>query len=59
MFYSLPLKAGDRIITCQAEYAAYLQRVKTHGMIIEVIPNDQYGALDVAAFEEMLQKPAR
>ena len=62
VFYSLPLKPGDRIITCQAEYAAnyvaYLQRAKTHGVIIEVIPNDQYGALDVAALETMLQKPA-
>ncbi|HBQ36688.1 MAG TPA: aminotransferase [Rhodobacteraceae bacterium] len=61
-FYSLPLKQGDRIITCQAEYAAnyvaYLQRAKTHGVIIEVVPNDEYGALDIAALELMLQKPA-
>ena len=60
-FYSLPLKRGDRILTCQAEYAAnyvaYLQRAKRDGIIIEVIPNDASGALDLAALEEMLQQP--
>lgn len=60
-FYSLPLKRGDRILTCQAEYAAnyvaYLQRAKRDGLSIEVIPNDAAGALDVAALELMLQQP--
>ena len=61
-FYSLPLKKGDRILTCQAEYAAnyvaYLQRAKRDGIVIEVIPNDANGALDVAALADMLQQPA-
>lgn len=61
-FYSQPLKRGDRILTCQAEYAAnyvaYLQRAKRDGIIIEVIPNNASGALDVAALELMLQQPA-
>lgn len=60
-FYSLPLKRGDRVLTCQAEYAAnyvaYLQRAKRDGIIIEVIPNDASGALDIAALEVMLQQP--
>ncbi len=57
-FYSLDLKKGDRILTCQSEYAAnyvaYLQRAKRDGIIIDVIPNDEYGAIDVAAAEEMI-----
>lgn len=61
VFYALPLKRGDRILTCQAEYAAnyvaYLQRAKRDGIVIEVIPNDASGALDVAALEVMLQMP--
>ncbi len=61
-FYALPLKKGDRVLTCQAEYAAnyvaYLQRVKRDGIVIEVIPNDAKGAIDVAALEKMLAKPA-
>jgi len=61
-FYALPLKRGDRILTCQAEYAAnyvaYLQRAKRDGVLIEVIPNDADGALDVAALAVMLKQPA-
>ncbi len=57
-FYALPLKRGDRILTCQAEYAAnyvaYLQRAKRDGIIIDVIPNDDSGAIDVAAIEGLL-----
>lgn len=54
-FYALPLKAGQRILTCEAEYAsnyiAFLQRAKRDGVVIDVIPSDSSGALDVAALE--------
>jgi selenocysteine lyase/cysteine desulfurase len=57
-FYALPLKPGDRILTCQAEYAAnyvaYLQRAKRDGIFIDVIPNDESGAIDVDAIEGLL-----
>ncbi len=57
-FYSLPLKEGDRILTCEAEYAAnyvaYLQRAKRDGIIIDVVPSDASGALDVLALEDMI-----
>ena len=57
-FYALPLKAGDRIITCQAEYAAncvaYLHRQKKDGIEIDIVPNDETGALDLVALEKMI-----
>ncbi len=59
-FYSLPLKAGDEIITIEAEYAsnylAYLQAAKHKGVIIKVAPNDASGQVDVAALEKLITK---
>ena len=57
-FYALPLKRGDRILTCEAEYAAnyvaFLQRAKRDGVIIDVIPSDKNGDLDLAALESKI-----
>lgn len=57
-FYALPLKPGDRILTCEAEYAAnyvaFLQRAKRDGIVIEVVPSDATGALDLAAMDAMI-----
>jgi len=57
-FYALSFKPGDRILTSEAEYAAnyvaFLQRQKRDGIVIDVIPNDASGALDVAALETMI-----
>lgn len=54
-FYALPLKPKSRILTCEAEYAAnyvaFLQRAKRDDLIIEVVPSDVSGALDLAALE--------
>lgn len=59
-FYSLPLKAGDRILTAEAEYAsnviAYLQAAKQRGVILDVVPSDPDGAIDLAALERMIDK---
>ena len=59
-FYALPLKAGDRVLTCEAEYAAnyvaYLQRVKRDGIVIDVIPSDESGAIDTVALEAMIDE---
>ncbi|PLW76191.1 aminotransferase class V-fold PLP-dependent enzyme [Cohaesibacter celericrescens] len=58
VFYTLPLKAGDRIITCQAEYAAnyvaFLHRQKKDGIEIDVVPNDEAGALDITALDALI-----
>lgn len=62
-FYSIPFSAGDRILTSQAEYAsnyiAYLQAAKRYGAVVEVIPNDEHGQVDVEALERMLRQPTR
>lgn len=57
-FYAILFKAGDRILTSIAEYAsnyiAYLQVAHKTGAVVEPIPNDERGQLDVEALREML-----
>ncbi|BCL80342.1 aminotransferase class V [Ktedonobacteria bacterium brp13] len=62
-FYSIPFKAGDRILTSMAEYAsnyiAYLQIARKTGVSVEAVPDDAYGQLDVAALRNMLDEHVR
>ncbi len=48
-FYSIPFQIGDVILTSIAEYAsnfiAYLQVAKRTGARIQVVPNDESGAI--------------
>jgi cysteine desulfurase/selenocysteine lyase len=57
-FYSIPFRAGERILTSVSEYAsnyiAFLQMAQKTGAAIEVIPNDEHGQTDVKALEEMI-----
>ena len=57
-FYSLPLGPGDRILTAEAEYAAnyvaFLQVARRTGAVVEVVPSDTAGELDLAALERMI-----
>lgn len=57
-FYALDFEPGDRILTCEAEYAAnyvaYLQRAKRDGIVIDVIPSDDAGAIDLDAMRSMI-----
>lgn len=59
-FYALPLTAGDRVLTCEAEYAAnyvaFLQRKKREGIEIDVVPSTTSGELDVQALEQMIDE---
>src|SRR5260370_34251738 len=61
-FYAFNFKPGDRILTAVAEYAsnylAYLQVARRTGAIVEVVPDDESGQLDVAALEEMVDSGA-
>jgi selenocysteine lyase/cysteine desulfurase len=62
-FYAIPFKPGDRILTARAEYAsnyiAFLQVARRTGAVIEVVPSDDSGALDVAALERMIDGRVR
>ena len=57
-FYAMTFRPGDRILTAVAEYASnyipFLQVARKTGAIIEVVPNDDSGALDVDALEKMM-----
>jgi cysteine desulfurase / selenocysteine lyase len=57
-FHSLPLRAGDRILTGQAEYASnvlsYLHAQRRRGVRVEVIPDDDHGQFDVAELERRI-----
>ncbi len=62
-FYSVPLAVGDRILTSVSEYAAnyvaFLHAARRTGAVIEVIPNDESGQVDVAALERMIDDRVR
>ena len=57
-FYAVPLKAGDRILTARAEYVsnylAFLQVAQRTGAVVEVVPSDETGQLDVEALRRMM-----
>jgi cysteine desulfurase/selenocysteine lyase len=62
-FYAIPFRPGDRILTARAEYAsnyiAFLQVARRTGAVIDVVPSDDSGALDVAALEQMIDERVR
>src|SRR3984893_10506042 len=57
-FYSIGFAAGDRILTAEAEYLsnyiAFLQVARRSGAVIDVVPSDAAGELDVEALERMI-----
>lgn len=57
-FHSLRFGPGDRILTAEAEYAsnyiAYLQVARKTGAVVEAVPSEGSGQLDVAALERMI-----
>lgn len=59
-FYALPFRQADRILTAEAEYAAnyvaFLQVAKRTGAVIDVVPSDASGELDVHALERMIDE---
>jgi cysteine desulfurase / selenocysteine lyase len=62
-FYGFTFAPGDRILTAKAEYAsnyvAFLQVAARTGATIEVIPDDEDGALDVDALRATLDDRVR
>lgn len=59
-FYAQRFQAGDRILTARAEYAAnyvaFLQMARRTGVTIEVVPDDETGALDPDALAAMMDE---
>lgn len=57
-FTAFALQPGDRILTGEAEYASnyvnFLKQAKDRGVEIGVVPSDDWGQLDVAALEGMI-----
>lgn len=62
-FYSLDFKPGDRILTCVSEYSSnyisYLQVAKKTGAEIVVVPDDNYGQIDLGALERAIDQHTR
>jgi cysteine desulfurase / selenocysteine lyase len=58
LFYSLPLKNGDRILTHGSEYAsnflAFLHQARRRGLHIDVVPSDDHGQVDLGALVRMI-----
>lgn len=59
-FYSVPLRAGDRILLTRSEYASNavsaLQRARATGATVETMPTDALGRIDVEALTRTLDE---
>lgn len=57
-FWSLPMEAGQRILTVEAEYGAnavsFLRARERYGITIEVVPSDPSGQVDLEALDATL-----
>jgi cysteine desulfurase / selenocysteine lyase len=59
-FYSIGFAPGDRILTAEAEYLsnyiAFLQVARRTGAVVDVVPSDAAGEIDVEALERMIDR---
>lgn len=60
---AVPLRSGDRVFITGAEYASnaimLLQRVRSAGILVEVVPSDAAGRVDLDALASMLDERVR
>ncbi|MFT3771356.1 MAG: aminotransferase class V-fold PLP-dependent enzyme [Minicystis sp.] len=59
-FYAFPLRAGDRVLCSQAEYAAnyiaFLQVARRTGAEIVPVPNDEHGQISIEALSGLVDE---
>ncbi len=59
-FLAIPFQVGDRILTSHASYASnyltLMQTAERTGAVIEVVPHDDWGQIDVQALGEMMDE---
>lgn len=57
-FHSVTLGLGDRILTGEASYASnyigYLHAARRSGAVVDVVPSDENGEIDMGALESMI-----
>lgn len=57
-FWSIPMEAGQRILTAEAAYGAnavaFLHAERTRGVQVEVVPSDESGQVDVGQLSERI-----
>lgn len=62
-FYSIPLQAGDRILTTISEYGsnfiAFLQAARRAGAVIDVVANDEHGQISIDALRQSMDERVR
>ncbi|MEJ7799065.1 MAG: aminotransferase class V-fold PLP-dependent enzyme [Ilumatobacter sp.] len=59
-FLSIPLRPGDRVLASRSEYqgnAFGLMQARERGVVVDVIPHDDAGDIDLAALEIALDRP--
>jgi selenocysteine lyase/cysteine desulfurase len=60
-FWSIPMRSGQRIVTHDHDYGAnwiaFLRAVELHGVVIERIPSDQFGQVDLEQLAAALERP--
>ncbi|MEO6653819.1 MAG: aminotransferase class V-fold PLP-dependent enzyme [Ilumatobacteraceae bacterium] len=59
-FLSMPLRPGDRVLASRSEYqgnAFALMQARARGVIVDVVPHDDAGDIDLGALETALDRP--
>ncbi len=63
VFYAVPLRPGDKILVSGVEYAsnavAALHRARNCGAVVEVVPSDPTGQIDLDALAGLLDERVR
>lgn len=63
VFYAIPFRPGDRILTCRSEYAAnviaLLQVAARTGAVVEVVDDDETGQIDLDDLRSRIDERVR